>query len=158
MVETVVSIASLLISIGSLVIAGSSLRQAKLAIQEQKQGNAQTHMDWAQRKWYDLYFKAEQARTALEEYQAAYGLANLATPSVQQMRDHNRIMSMFRELIAIGTVFPKNPALDELFGTMDFSIPSSALSKERLTALADAIELLRQKALVNKRVLDVLTD
>lgn len=164
-VGTITSLASLAVSIASAFIAKSALVQAKLAVeeqrrsvQEQKLANEQAHADWAQRKWFDLYFKADQACNSLERFQATYEKANPATPSLEQMKDHNAIMYIFREVITMATVFPKNPVLDELFAAMDFKIPGSALSKDRLKSLASALESLRQKALVNRRVLDILTN
>jgi hypothetical protein len=66
-------------------------------------------------------------------------------------------MYMFREVITMGTVFPKNPVLDKLFAAMDFKLPGSALSKDKLKGLDDALESLRQRALIDASVLNVLT-
>ena len=45
-----------------------------------------------------------------------------------------------------------------MFASTDFLNPAYALSKDRLKSLSDAVELLRQNALVNKSVLDVVSE
>lgn len=56
----------------------------------------------------------------------------------------------------MASVFPKNPAIDAFFHTVHFTSVSDALSKERLKTLSDALELLRQRALVNNDVLSIV--
>ena len=75
--------------------------------------------------------------------------------SEEQQRDHSQLMHSVREAHTMPVVFPKNVATDALFASTQFSNPNDAFSKERLKALLDALELLRQRALVNKSVLDV---
>jgi hypothetical protein len=64
-------------------------------------------------------------------------------------------MHTFREACTMAAVFPKNPAIDTFFETVNFTNVNDPLSKERLKALFNALELLRQKALVNSDVLRV---
>jgi len=161
---TITSLTSLAVSIASAFIAKSALEQAKLAVQEQtrsvqeqKLANEQAHGDWAQRKWFDLYFKVEQACNALENYQAIYQHGNPATPSAQQYIDAKRVTFLFREAGAMALVFPKNEVVDKLLETVKFSSVTDMAQPMRLKAISDALEMLRQKALVDRRVLDVLT-
>jgi hypothetical protein len=72
------------------------------------------NMDWVQGKWFDLYFKADQACNALERYQTVYQHSNPAIPSVAQMNDHNHLMYLIREAYTMASVFPKNVATDAL--------------------------------------------
>ena len=102
-----------------------------------------------------LYFKADQAYNALDEYQALYKGCNPAICSPEQEKDHNELMDIFREACTMAAVFPKNPAIDALYDSVKFTNVTDALSKERLKALSDALELLRQNALINVDVLSV---
>jgi Tfp pilus assembly protein PilE len=163
-VGTITSLASLAVSIASAFIAKSALAQAKLAVQEQtrsvqeqKLANEQAHTDWAQRKWFDLYFKVEQAYNALEKYQVTCQHSNPATMSAQQQSDANEVALLFREAGAVALVFPKNNAVDKLLETAKFPNLFDMVQPSRLKAISDAVELLRQNALVDKHVLDVLT-
>src|SRR5713226_5940951 len=64
-VATIVSIVSLNLSKASVSIAQRSLDFAKEVA-------AREHGDWAQRKWFDLYLKAERFTTSLEHLQTLY--------------------------------------------------------------------------------------
>jgi hypothetical protein len=55
-----VSVASLGIAIASTFIAKRSLTEAKLAREQGKEIADRAHDDWAQQKWFDLYFKVDQ--------------------------------------------------------------------------------------------------
>jgi hypothetical protein len=105
----------------------------------------------------DLYFKADQAYNALDEYQELYNGCNPAIASPEQQKDHNRLMDIFREACTMAAVFPKNEAIDTLFKSVKFTTVTDALSKDRLKELSDALELLRQKAFINADVLIVET-
>jgi len=162
---TVTSLASLAVSVASAFIAKSALVQAKLAVEEQKRSvqeqklaNEQAHTDWAQRKWFELYFKVEQACNALEKYQVKYLRVNPATMSAQQESDANDVAVLFREAGAMALVFPKNDAVDKLLETAKFPNLFEMVQPRRLKAISEALEMLRQKALVNRRVLEILTD
>jgi len=141
------SVLALLISWWTLKLARGSLTVAKKMVEHAR-------MDWAQQKWFDLYLKAGRAYNGLEHYQAQYQGSNSAAQSPEQVRDFNQLMRLFYEAHTMALVFPKNAATEALFLSTRFKNASDVLSKERTNALLDALELLRQKALVNKRVLD----
>jgi hypothetical protein len=148
MASLIVSIASLLAAIAAVWIAKSSLAQARqVAEREQK--------EWKQRKWFDLYFKADEAYDALDHFRVKY--PNSLSPdwgSAQWENDWNDLMRVMRTANRMAVVFPKNAATDALFGsTGAFSDPTEALSRDRLQQLLDAGEELRQKALVDPSVL-----
>jgi hypothetical protein len=150
----VFSAGSLLVSLSSALIAKSSLEQAKLAVEQERLSVEQARMDWAQRKWYDLYFKANQAYNSLEEFQMQYHQSNPAAPSTQQQIDFNELMLLFRETHSMASVFPKNPQIDALFASTTFgSGIVGVLPKERLHKLFDALELLRNNSLLDPNVL-----
>ena len=76
--------------------------------------------------------------------------------SAGQMQDFNRLMHLFREVHTMALVFPKSEVTDALFASTQFNNIIEALSRDKLKVLMDALELLRQKALVDKDVLQVL--
>lgn len=152
-----VSIASAFIARGALIQAKIAVEQQKIGVQEQKLANQQAHLDWSQRKWFDLYFKTLQASNALEKYQVTYQRSNPAIISAEQQNDANDVSFLFREAGAMALVFPKNEAVDKLIEAAKFPNLFDMVQPVRLKAVSDAVELLRQKSLVNGRVLDVLT-
>jgi hypothetical protein len=148
MLGVILSVVAVLISWWTLKLTRDSLRVTKQAVEHAR-------MDWAQQKWFDLYFKADQAYNALEEYQALYQNCNPAICSAEQESDRNKLMDIFREACTMAAVFPKNSAIDALFQSVNFTNFNDALSKDKLKALSDALELLRQNALINRDVLDI---
>ena len=147
-ISLAVSIASLLAAVAATWIAQSSLSQAKrVADRDQK--------DWKQRKWFDLYFKADEAYDALERFQALYPSTSSpgwGTPDWQ--RESHSLMRVMRTLHRIAVVFPPNPAIQALFdATAVFKSMDEATSKARLSKILDAVEGIRQNASVETTVL-----
>lgn len=139
-----ISIASLVVSIASALVAGSSLKTAnRVAEREQR--------DWKQRKWFDLYFKANEAYDHLDYFQANYG--GITMNPAQRADDWNELMRSIRQAHSMAVVFPQNPATDELFLCTKFKTFDEAFSKERLAKLLSAVDALRKKALVDQSVL-----
>jgi hypothetical protein len=138
-----------------VILAFAALLIAWWTLKVTKQSVERARIDWARQKWFDLYFKADQAYNALDEYQALYQGCNPAICSPERETDHNELMDIFREACTMAAVFPKNPAIDALFKSVEFANANDALSKDRLKTLLDALELLRQKALINQDVLNV---
>ena len=144
-VATVVSIVSVNLSKTSVSIAQRSLDFAKeVAAREQR--------DWAQRKWFDLYLEAERFTNSLEHLQALYD-APLETAEFETLA--NNVTFAGRHMITIASVFPQNTAINALFACVQKwpLSPHNLLSKQMLADYADAIELLRQKALVDPSIL-----
>jgi hypothetical protein len=124
-----ISNASLVSAIASVFIAKSSLTQAKLAVEQGSLAVEHARMHWAQRKWFDLYFKADQAYNALDRSQVLYQGSNPAVQSEEQLRDYSQLMHLLRDTMTV--VFPKNAATDALFASTQFSNPNDVLSKDR---------------------------
>lgn len=134
-----VAVASLMVAAAALWFAVRSLRLAK--------------MDWRQRKWFELYFKASEFCDALEHFQAQHDSASLNTDDGK--RDLNDLMFLIRKAFHMALVFPKHSVITNvLLSTAVFSNPQEALSKDRLAKISDAVEGLRQKALVDPSVLE----
>ncbi len=153
-----INLLGITLAFAALGIACWTLKVTIDSLRITKQSVERARIDWARQKWFDLYFKADQAYNSLDEYQALYQYCNPAICSPEQERDRNKLMDIFREACTMAAVFPKNHAIDAFFECVRFSNVNDALSKQRLKSLADALEQLRQKALVHKDILDVGED
>jgi hypothetical protein len=139
------AIASVLVSAAAACVAWSSLSQAKRVADRDRR-------DWKQRKWFDLYFKANEAYDFLDRFQTQHKV--IETQSETFINDWNDLMSLFREVHSMAVVFPKCTAIDELLScTAVFKNPQEALSKDRLQKVLGALEGIRQRALVDPIVL-----
>jgi hypothetical protein len=140
-----VAIGSFLTSVAAVLIARSSLSQAKQVADRDRR-------DWSQRKWFDLYFKANEVYDSLDRFQTLYDAAAPCTTEFQ--KDWNDLMFLIREVHAMALVFPKNSVIDEILScTAVFKDRAEALSKCRLKKVFNAVEGIRQKALVDPTVL-----
>jgi len=142
-VSLTVGVISLLVAVAATWIARSSLSQAeRVADRDQK--------DWKQRKWFDLYFKADEAYDDLDRFQ-------ILSPSwnAQQLEwEWNELMRAMRGVHKMAVVFPKNPVIDALLSsTAVFNDQQQAISKDRLSGLFEAVEGVRKKALLNADIL-----
>lgn len=154
----VVAVVAILVAIRALSVARQTMKDAQHMMKASEEVWNQQKEDWRQQKWFDLYFKADQAYNAWEHYQTVYQDFNPDELSEEQQKQHNHLMHVIRELHTMVGVFPKNNATDALvvstqFGGDPYSHLAELLSKDRLNALLDALELLREKALVNENVL-----
>lgn len=142
-----ISIASVLLSLWALLIARSSLKQAESVAERD-------HRDWRQRKWFDLYLKANEAYDLLEMFQRQHGSAPHTNWQQVEMEQWNNVVRHIREAHAMATVFPKNAAVDALFECTNLEYPADALSSGRLQRILDSLENLRKGALVDVSVLE----
>jgi hypothetical protein len=141
-----VAIASFLTSVAAVLIAWSSLSQAKQVADRDRR-------DWRQRKWFDLYFKANEVYDSLDHFQTLYSDATPCTEESQKEKDWNRMMFITRQVQTMALVFPKNSVADEFLSSALFKDPAEALSKSRLNKVFNALEGIRQEALVDPAVL-----
>ena len=143
-----VATSALFVAMGANRIAQSALSQAILVADREQR-------DWRQRKWFDLYFKTNQAYDALERFQTLYQAdfpQCRGTPEFTS--DWNNLMLLIREVGAMAVVFPRNAAIDALFAaTAVFQRHEEAFSRDRLARIRDAMEAIRQHALVDPTVL-----
>src|SRR5271170_268174 len=91
------SVVATRIAKSSLVIADSSLTQAKEVADRELR-------DWRQMKWFDLYFAASEFRDSLDHFQKRYNAASLGTVSF--IKDRNDLMFLFRRVASMAVVFP----------------------------------------------------
>ena len=156
-VQAIAAIVSVALSLAALSIARSSQRTAEISLSLTKQVAEREREDWKQRKWFDLYIATNAVYDLLDRFQNFYGSATGPNyGSIQCDEDWNRLMAAVREVHVAALVFPKNPAIDNLIeATAHFERRErDAFDKERLPKLLNALEGLRQKALVN---LDILS-
>jgi hypothetical protein len=144
-----VATASLFASTAAVWIGRSTLFQAERVADRDRK-------DWVQRRWFDLYFKADEAYDALDRFQASHPSPLAADWDYEQRhRDFNDLMQTMRAVHRIAGVFPKNAAVDALLNaTAAFAQPEEATSKDRLVKILDAVEGVRQKALLDVGVLN----
>ena len=140
-------------AIANLVVAVSAFLIAIVALAVARKTLIDAEEDWKQRKWFDLYAKADEAHTMLVSYRKIYP-ASTQDESVQARNAWNQLMFLFLQAHTMAGVFPKNPAIDELFeATSSFTDAKCAYEDARLEKLGDAVEGLRQRALLKKEVL-----
>ena len=145
--------ASFMVALASLFGAMAAYRVAKSALSQAILVAEREQRDWRQRKWFDLYFKTNEAYDALERFKVMYESSLSHAWNAQQTIDWNNVMELFREAGAMAVVFPKNDAIDKLFAAVKLTNPQEAISKGRLNQIQDAMEAIRQKALVDPTVL-----
>ena len=98
-------------------------------------------------------YKADEVYDALEEFQVKYcqaGPQSIAFWSVQLQEDANRLRAMTRRVHSMAAVFPQNPVMDKLFANTDFKDNQELLSKTCLDALFEAVQDIRDKALIKE--------
>lgn len=149
-VTLVVSVTSLLVSLVATALAKQSLDEAKRVADRDSN-------DWKQRKWFELYFEAEKAYDALDQFQCQYvdGAPDHSKDDWKKyVSDVNVLASVIRRVHSMAAVFPMTPELDKLFHSTVFPNDNDLLSIDRKTAVFDAVEGIRQKALIKN--LDIL--
>lgn len=93
----------------------------------------------------------------MEEFQVRYGSGPPKSPRPeygQWKQDFNSLIYIFRAVHALAMVFPVDPVVTELcLATADFQNVENVLSKERLERIFEAMNNVREKALVDSAVL-----
>ena len=147
---------TLTIAVVSLMLSAAAVWIARSTLFHAMQVAAREHEDWKQRKWYDLYFKADEAYDALDRFQVLYPSASSPDWNTEVMqRESHDLMRTMRTVHRIAFVFPQNQVIQALFdATAAFKNMEEATSKDRLSKVLDAIEGIRQKALLDVSVLD----
>ena len=154
-----ISIASLLVAIVSFIASLVAAAIANWARKDAERIAEIAHDEWAQQKWFDLYFSANSAYDAMEKLQADSIVQKCGTIIIHggNYQDrHNEVIRQFREIQAMAIVFPKCAPIDTLCAATSGFVDASSemLSKQRLNNLMDAMNEIREKALVNASVLN----
>ena len=153
------SIASLVVAIASFVASLASAAIANSARKDAKSIADRAHDEWAQQKWFDLYFSTNSAYDAMDKLQADCVFQGNRLISFRGGNYPDRadeVIRLFREIQAMAMVFPKCAAIDMLCAaTSGFANDhGDLLSKKRLKKLMDAMNEIREKALVNASVFE----
>ena len=153
-----VSIASLVVAIAAFIASLVSAAIAKGAREDADSIAERAHDEWAQQKWFDLYFSTNYAYDAMEKLQAdsivqKNGTINIHGGNYPDCA--NEVVRLFREIQAMAMVFPRCTAIDMLCAATSGFVDDSSemLSKQRLKNLMDAMNDIREKALVDASVL-----
>src|SRR5712692_5282402 len=140
--------ASFWVALASFFASLAAVWLAKTAVSEAKRVAERDLRDWRQRTWFDLYFKANAAYDALDQFQTLY--PSTASPrwnTPESEKNANNLMRVFRDAYSVAMVFPKNPVIDKLVdATAGFAKPKVLLSRERLKNLLDAVDGVRERA------------
>jgi hypothetical protein len=139
----VIALASLLASVAATLIAKSSLSQAKQVADRDER-------DWRQRKWADMYLKADETYDGLDRFR----VLSDSWDTEERGREWNDLMRLIRGAHAMAVVFPENPAVDAFLSCTKVFKDQTTVSKDRLSKVFDAVELIRERARVNRRVLE----
>jgi hypothetical protein len=147
-----VSFASLLVSSAAVLIARNTLSQAKKVAERERR-------DWAQRKWFDLYFQMNDTYDFLDEFRTNRRGMPPSSWDADAIQDWNHLMRLIRKVHAMAMVFPKNQVIDKLISaTAVFSEKQEALSVYRLKTIQDILDDIRIKALIDSSVLNTIKD
>jgi hypothetical protein len=141
-----VAVVSLWVAIRALKVSDETLVVARKTLQDADE-------DWAQRKWFDLYVKADEAFNFLDRFRQVHSPASM-NPA-QQHQDWNEVMFAIRRAHTMAMVFPKNPAIDKFIAaTSVFDDMQHGYNKTYLAAVLDATEDLRDMAKLKPEVLN----
>jgi hypothetical protein len=139
-----ISIASLLVAIVSFIASLVSAAIANGARKDAKRIADTAHDEWAQQKWFDLYFSANSAYDLMEKLQAdsivqRSGTINILGGNYQDRA--NEVIRQFRVILAMAMVFPKCAPIDTLCAATSGFVddPREMLSKQRLKNLRLAV-------------------
>lgn len=129
-------------------LAAESLRQAKDVAEREL-------ADWRQSKWLELYFRASEMCDTLEHFQKVHkpdsGEYRYSEPIAS---DYNNFIFLNRKCLTMAAVFPKNDAVDKLAAAAAaFREWEEVFSPERLKAIGEAVQDIRELALLHPAVL-----
>jgi hypothetical protein len=143
LISFVIAVASLVLSAAAALIAKSSLSQAKQVADRDQ-------MEWRQRKWADMYLKANETYDSLDRFRVLS--ASWSTEDWE--REWNDLMRVIRGAHAAAVVFPKNPAVDSFLSSTAVFKDERTVSEERLSKVFDAVELIRQNGRMPSSILE----
>jgi hypothetical protein len=154
-VDAIVAVASFLAGVAAVLIAKSSLAQAE-------QVAARDREDWKQRKWFDLYVKADEAYDALDCFKGLYPSPTAPDwGTLECTREINNLTRIMRTVHRIAFAFiPRSgeipPEIQALLeATAGFqNIETDGISEGQKTKLFDAVEKLVPRVRLHSSILD----
>jgi hypothetical protein len=160
--ELNLSIASVVVSGAALIPAIVSALVANNARRDAQRIADKASDEWAQQKWFDLYFKANAAYDAMDglrdqfKFDRGKILRTYPITGLNYPECADDVIRLFREAQAMAMVFPKSEVIDNLCNATSGFVddPREMLSELRLQNLMDAMNGIREKALVDSGVLE----
>jgi hypothetical protein len=136
------AISALVVAIVSLFVARKTLKDAEEF--------------WKQQKWFDLYAKADEGYDTFDRYCTDYK-AFLPHPEMHLSHPDawDNLMFLIRRVHSMAMVFPKHPSIDKLAKATEFSTPQNALEEWRLKLFSEAVEDMREMAVLDPSILEI---
>lgn len=141
---------SLVVAIVSLLLSGIATLVAKSSLSQAKEVAARDERDWRQRRWADMYLKADETYDALDRFH----VLSDSWDTEEWEREWNDLMRLIRGALAMAVVFPQNPAIGAFLSSAAVFKDEKTVSEERLSKVFDAVELIRQRALLPAAILE----
>lgn len=149
-----VAITSLLVAFASLIAAVAAALYARNALLQAQKAAERDEDDWAQRQWFELYSKADEASEAIERFQVSYPrMSAPAWGTKERLREQNDLTVTVRAAGRRCFAFPKHPAIDKFLTAIEFGTYENLISPSYLKGVSDAVEGLREMAGVSGAVL-----
>ena len=149
------SIASLLVAVAATWIARSSLQRAEDSLRQAERIADRDQRDWRQRTWFDLFVQADELQYALLCFRNKHG--SPSSPPWNKgvwKQDFSDLVTLLAKAFRKAVVFPVNPVTSEFFSAVTaIQSGEDALSSELSGKIFDAVEKIREKALVDPGVL-----
>lgn len=133
---------SLALALASLALSAAAALIAKSTLSQAKQVAERDRMEWRQRKWADMYLRADEVYDLLDRF---HTLSNDWTED-KWLQEWNELMRVIRGAHAMALAFPINPATDAFVSSTAVFKDERAVSKERLSEVFEAVHLIREKA------------
>jgi hypothetical protein len=149
------TIASLVIALVSLIFARAAVNIARATLTEARQVAERDRRDWAQRKWFDLYFALNDASNMLERNQKNLRDKRRQDWTENDSKEWNLTVFELRKVHLMASVFPDDDVVIHrlLFDVLKFKSEEEALQEMYLALVLEAQEELRRKSLIDRGVL-----
>ncbi len=140
----------LAISLVSLLLSGAAIWIAKSSLSQAKHVADRDRKDWRQRKWADMYLRANGTYDALDRFRSV----SPSWSTEEWEREWNELMRCIRGAHAMAVAFPRNAATDSFLESTAVLEDERAVSQQRLLKVLDAVDLIRVRARLPLDILD----
>lgn len=155
--QMLIEISSLAVSVASLItsvwIGKGSLALARDTLKQAKEVTGRASDDWRQQQWFSLFVEGNTAVDLLDRHYAV--MKSPGGPSWQAIQPSIDAATLqIKKVLGLAVVFPKCAEIDFLFAAAStFRTEPDYANVEKRSSLFDAVEDLRQRALVSSDVL-----
>jgi hypothetical protein len=149
---TIFDCTTLGISAASVITSILAAIYAREAVDEARSASQRAQQDWKQRQWVDLYREADYAYDLLDRFYNLYG--GDTNPGAEYQAAFNAAIFQSRRAHAAAAVFPINEVVTNFFeATIAFSGPADPQFSERLEKIFEAVQNIREQALLDVNLL-----